>query len=496
MKIKKLLLCFLLPVLLTSCAKPKVTPSQTPGAPLPSPIVRLEPPSRPASELTALPTLEAMCPPTPPEGPRPHYQLDMILNYYSHYAMVVERIRYTNRSSSPLKEILLLVPPRVFEDAYQQSSLRGERVSSFREEGIRTYVTLSSPLLVGETTIIDLVFRLNFPEYNGIFAWTNRQTNISDWYPFIPPLDEKGDWLAYDRVVDDNNIIVGEYLVQEMADFDVSLQLTDRAELIEVAASAPQNNAGNGLYRYTLENARAFAFSVSDSYFEYEILHKGVRIRTYVFMNQQETGKGLAELAVKALDLFADLYYPYPREMVSIVSADFLHNMEMDGMVFLSHKVVDFYDDTCENDVTILAPHELSHQWFYSLVGNNAATEPWLDEALATYQEALYYERYHPERLQWWWSSRIFHYDHSGAVNADIHIPGGYEAYRGAVYLNGALFLQKLRETVGDEAFFASLKDYSCTNSYRLATRADFFAAFGRHSSVDLKPLLSQFFSD
>src|SRR5262249_13627153 len=31
--------------------------------------------------------------------------------------------------------------------------------------------------------------------------------------------------------------------------------------------------------------------------------------------------------------------------------------------------------------------HELAHQWFYSLVGNNQARDPWLDEGLASYVE-------------------------------------------------------------------------------------------------------------
>jgi hypothetical protein len=33
-------------------------------------------------------------------------------------------------------------------------------------------------------------------------------------------------------------------------------------------------------------------------------------------------------------------------------------------------------------------PHETAHQWFYSLVGNDQARNPWLDEGLATWAEA------------------------------------------------------------------------------------------------------------
>src|SRR4029077_20802509 len=34
--------------------------------------------------------------------------------------------------------------------------------------------------------------------------------------------------------------------------------------------------------------------------------------------------------------------------------------------------------------------HELGHEWFYSLVGNNQGRDPWLDEGLATYAEGRY----------------------------------------------------------------------------------------------------------
>ena len=33
-------------------------------------------------------------------------------------------------------------------------------------------------------------------------------------------------------------------------------------------------------------------------------------------------------------------------------------------------------------------PHETAHQWFYSLVGNDQARDPWIDEGLATWAEA------------------------------------------------------------------------------------------------------------
>ena len=41
------------------------------------------------------------------------------------------------------------------------------------------------------------------------------------------------------------------------------------------------------------------------------------------------------------------------------------------------------------------AAHEVNHQWFYNLVGNDQLDEPWLDESLTSYSTYRYYaDRY------------------------------------------------------------------------------------------------------
>lgn len=496
----KFLLVIVLLIFLAACGKELAVPTE-----LPAPQVSLgeqgtpETPIKPDKLETETKEIDESNQPDSPLPPPPehrtHYKLDLILDYYSKYGTVSENITYINRSNKAMDEILLLVPPRDFPDSFTLQALTGEHVSSYRDESARTWVKLDPPLQPMETTHLNLLFKLRFPLHEGIFGHTNRQLNIADWYPFIPPYDPETGFLAHNRVTDTDNIIVGEYLVQEIADFDVSLKLINQPELIEVAASAPAEKRDDVFY-YSLPLARAFAFSVSDSYFEHEIVHNGTRIRTYMFMNNKDKGPALCEIARKSLELFEELFYPYPREMISIVAGDFLHNMEMDGMFMLSHKVIDFYIDGEKNNLTILTPHELSHQWFYSLIGNNSVEEPWLDESLATYMELLYFERYHPESVDWWWRNRVFQYDNSGYVNSDIHIEGGYPKYRAAVYLNGAKFMRDLRQIVGDEAFFAALKDYAYANIWRIASGKDFFDAFAKHSNANLSGLLNQYFRD
>jgi hypothetical protein len=484
---KRIILLIMILLLLAACGKPEASPTpeptatNTPELPTPTPE-------------SILPEPVALQLPSPPEHPT-LYKLDLILNYYSHFASVTQQIIYTNKSQQAMSEILLLVPPRNFENSYDQYSLTGDRVESFREDGIFTWVTLTSPLQPLELTHINLSFRLYLPEHQGIYGYTNQQANLSDWYPFIPPFDEENGWLAYPRVVDQDNIIVGESIVNEFSNFEVNLTLTSHAELIEVAASAPAQGA-DGKYSYRLENARAFSFSISDSYFEHEVVQDGVTIRSYVFMNQIEQGKQVVDIGAQAMKLFGELWYPYPRELVSIIVGDFLHNMEMDGLIMISYGIFDFYNGNPDTDLTIMTPHELAHMWFYGFIGNNHALEPWLDEALATYSEYLYYERYHPDFLDWWWHVRISKPAPAGYVDSDIWIEGGYIPYRNAVYLQGVKFVHEIRQTVGDGAFFDALKDYAYANTYRIATRADFESAFTRHSNADLSPIFAKYFQN
>jgi aminopeptidase N len=98
--------------------------------------------------------------------------------------------------------------------------------------------------------------------------------------------------------------------------------------------------------------------------------------------------------------------------------------------------------------------------------------------------------------LDWWWAYRINYYDPKGWVDGSIYNPDGYRAYRDAVYLNGALFLEDLRKQIGDTVFMAFLKDYARQEAHRIATTQDFFSILKEHTQEDIQPLVKQYFSN
>jgi aminopeptidase N len=60
--------------------------------------------------------------------------------------------------------------------------------------------------------------------------------------------------------------------------------------------------------------------------------------------------------------------------------------------------------------------------------------------------------------------------------------------------MRGALFLRDLRAAVGDEAFFAFLRDYADRNAGGMATGDGFFELLGQHTTVDLTPIIAEYF--
>jgi aminopeptidase N len=169
--------------------------------------------------------------------------------------------------------------------------------------------------------------------------------------------------------------------------------------------------------------------------------------------------------------------------------------MEYDGLYFLSNGFYNLYQDTPGEYLIAIAAHETAHQWFYGLVGNDQGNEPWLDEALCTYSEHLFYERYYPDVLDWWWAYRVNYYQPRGAVDGNIYNPEGYRAYRDAVYLNGAVFLNELRKIIGDDAFTAFLKAYVDHHRHQIATTQNFFDLLAQFTNTNLSELKLRFFS-
>ncbi|PVZ14775.1 peptidase M1-like protein [Actinomycetospora cinnamomea] len=159
--------------------------------------------------------------------------------------------------------------------------------------------------------------------------------------------------------------------------------------------------------------------------------------------------------------------FPYPELWISVIPA------QSSGIEFPSALQ---FGDLGRGQLDSLVAHELAHQWFYGLVGNNQARDPWIDEsfttmaqAVATDQEGGYVLADIPD-------------DSLGEVGRPMSYWGyyfGFDRYVQVVYNQGGAALVEARQRAGEERFDRALRAYLRGNAHRVAAPADVAAAFG-----------------
>jgi hypothetical protein len=116
----------------------------------------------------------------------------------------------------------------------------------------------------------------------------------------------------------------------------------------------------------------------------------------------------------------------------------------------------------------LVTVHETAHQWFYAMVGNSQALHPWLDEAFASYAEALV--------------------DNGEDDHDSLRLPAPVDAstesygndvnrYYFITYFKGEAALFAARRAAGAAKWDAALRCYVAHNAWRIAEPSDLQAA-------------------
>jgi len=429
-------------------------------------------------------------------APNTQYSLNAALDYTNHLLQVSQEILYHNATPTTLPEIVLVVEPNRYQGTFRliDVSANGISIDEPDLESNQMVIQLESPLPPEETIQINISYELLLPSPQPSqqirpvpFGYTSRQTNLVDWYPYVPPYDPDTGWMNH------KPWFYGEHQVYEISDFMVSIRLLDNRDDLVIAASAPGRQDGDR-FIYEQLDARNFVWSVSHTY---DILQEqvgDVLVLGYSFPFDQVAAEAVMKTTVEALALYQELFGPYHRDTLTVVEADFLDGMEFDGLYFLSYGFYNSYNGSSSDYLIAIAAHETAHQWWYAQVGNDQAIEPWLDEAMCTYSERLYYERYDPDALDWWWAYRIDYYQPGGFINRSIYETTSYLDYRDSIYLNGAKFLEDLRSLIQDDAFFAFLHGYASQYHSELASTEYFFRTLAEFTGQDISQLMTTYF--
>jgi len=399
---------------------------------------------------------------------------------------VDETVAYTNQTGVALNEIVMAVEPMHRGGFTLEHILLDGDPLTYDLSGHHLTVYLPQPLQPTVQLTLALRFRIDIPtkvkdKPYGYDA--NKQINLTDWYPFIVPYING--WVLHDEYY------LGEHLVYDAADFDVNVKLTEGD--VTIAASGVEEPNGEWT-RYRLYGARTFALSASDRFKMVESAVGFAAMRAYYFEGYDEEGVAVLNAMTRSVALFDSLFGPYPYGSLSVVQADLNDGQEYDGLVFTGSQFFNEYSGSARSNLVAISVHEIAHQWWFGLVGSDQALEPWLDEALCIYSEALFYKHIYPNSLDWWWQFRVNYFGPSGYVDTSIYEAPTFRAYVNAAYLNGANFLELMHYRMGDDDFYAFLKDYASRYGRGHATAYDFFAVARQNTTADISDLIAAYF--
>jgi hypothetical protein len=422
---------------------------------------------------------------------RPRYQLDATLNITEQKVSVQQMITYPNLSGDWLGTLKLVVDPNWIENVFTLSEVKISKTphqNSLLSGGYLT-IALDTPLPPSCAIQINLKYTLDLPAQTGLFGYTSDQIMLTNWYPFIPPYHPDWHWQT------NNPAAFGEHQVYPLADFEVHVDLQEKGKDSLIAAPAPAVPDG-ARTSYTLENARTFSLAILPDHTRVSRTINGTTLNVYTLVAEEDTAQAALDILAESVATYENLFGPYPFENLTAAEINMDDGMEYDGIFFVGRGIFSTYDQTRQNIFTLLLAHETAHNWWFSQVGSDQAIDPWLDEALATYCELLYLESNSPELVEWWWEFRVNLYAPFGPVNVSIYDYYEYEAYRQAVYLRGALFLQAVRQQIGEKDFQAFLRQYYAAGHGQVATTSLFFETLQKISPGKVDSTRHIFFGD
>lgn len=340
-------------------------------------------------------------------------------------------------------------------------------------------VTLQESVSPGKRTDLRIEYSLKLADIEHRTGVARHAVNLGNFYPVLCVADEEGNFYECEYYSN------GDPFYSECADYSVTLtadsDYTVAASGKTVSAQVTQTSKTQ---EFSLKNARDFALVLGTEFSVLESDGSGTAISYYYY--DDENAAETLTLIENAVAFFGKTFGAYPYETFAAVQTGFCYGgMEYPGLVMLS-------DALSEKDYMYTAVHETAHQWWYAAVGNNQLEEGWLDEGLAEYSTACFfdaYPQYSLTRAQLVDGARSAY---KAFCSVEAQLFGGADTtmdrklcdykeyeYVNIAYNKGMLLFDTLRDAVGDSKFFAGLRRYYSSNAGKISCEEDLIAAFG-----------------
>lgn len=430
----------------------------------------------------------------------PVYHLDVVVEENLTVVNGHEEVYYTNQEDVALNEIYFHLYPNLLGGNITISgvTVAGEPVEAVNEDTV-VRVPLAEPLQPGESIVVGMDFTTEVPEEigrnYGIFASAENVLALAHFYPVVAVYDDEG-WNIEPAATQ------GDVTYADAAFYLVQVTAPAEQVIVATGVAIDQNEAADTeTITFAAGPARDFYLALSDDYSVVSETVDGIQINSYAPAEFRAGAQEALDVAAEALQTFSTRYGPYPYSEFDIVTTPTLAlGVEYPGVIANTVRIYDLENNSFRTPNEALlestTAHEVGHQWFYNLIGNDQLNEPWLDEAVTQYATYQYYvDRYGEAVAQSFFNDFEFRWS---TVN-DEPVPIGMPVedysdreYGAIIYGRGPIFVNELAQAMGQDAFDTFMRTYGETYRWEIATTEEFKALAEATCDCDLTPLFEE----
>jgi hypothetical protein len=421
------------------------------------------------------------------------------------------------------------------------------------DQGTTLRVNLREPIAAGEATTIEIKFKGRVPvievEETGLVVHVLQQVGaalrseremrrardvnffcrgvmlLGTAYPVLAAR-EGDDW---QRKIETS---VGDIVFTEAADYEVSIdapadvRLFASGEMSERAAeehtAEERAHESQRTRSFIGQKMRDFAIVAGRSLRSEEKMVGDVRVRSVYAADHEATGKRVFAAAAEAVRVFTARFGELPYKTLNLVDVPLVASLGSAEFTGLGGIAGAFYIDfdspqvrnlpeiireqraSVEDSLEWTVAHVVAHQWWGAAVGNNPERDPVIDEALANWSALLYYREAHgEERAQAVLEDQLrgvykVYRTFGGedmAADRNAHDYRNFFQYSAIVASKGALMFTELQLLLGQEKFFAALKNYYRTNVFEIAEMDDLRGAFVAEAPLQRRRAVTRTFN-
>ncbi|MCM3039762.1 M1 family metallopeptidase [Paenibacillus motobuensis] len=324
-------------------------------------------------------------------------------------------------------------------------------------------VSLAQGLKPGESITLQLEFDVKIPYGSERLSYYKDIINGAHAFPVLAVYDEaKHQW----NKTPYSTIFETDYYTS--SDFEVHLGVPDKYQVLMPGTITTQQDkeAGRKIVSTVANNTREFVFFASPNYKVESVTRDGLTVEYYYFDNVPDKKKVIHQYidqAFKAIQFFNDKYgkYPYPEFRIA---ESYVEGVAVEFSRVIQMGLKGNNADAAHDNVFV---HEIAHQWFHALIGNNSETESFLDEGFADFS-MIYFTEKQGDSMN---GFKSLQYDDSSfdepiaSTNKEV----GDNA-NPVYYGKGRQAIYQLYRLVGEDKFDAFMQEYFKRYEYKNAT--------------------------